>query len=168
MKRTVLTNGRAVIFDGENPIYTLEVKNNPSDKKFVDVKPYEKGLNLSMWLQPSINSCSESICTEEAPFLALQAHLIHWAWIENLTSLFLITIETSIFSIKLRKMGAEEFERTLQVASEDARKEFEYIILNTPPPPGMDTRDIPFTGISATIMEKFVAKFGHQPPEQTL
>lgn len=167
MKRIVRTHGRAVIFDGKNPIYTLEVKTDPSGKKIVDVKPYENGLHLGMWLQPAMNTCSESACTEEAPFLTLQTQLIHWAWVEELISLFLSFANTS-FSIKLRKLAVVEFEKALQETTEDARKEVERILLETTPPQGMSTRDLPFTGMSATLMEKFVEKFGHQSPEQTL
>ncbi len=167
MKRIVTTTGRAVIYEEGKPIFTLEVKTNKARRKFVEVKPYEPGLHLGMWLQPAMNDCSESVCKEEAPFVSLQTHLLHWAWVEQLTSFFITIIDASS-PAELRKLVATELETSLHCAPETARKEFESIVLETPPPQDMNTRDIPFTGLSAEIMEKFVAKFGHQPPEQTL
>ncbi|MCX6715153.1 MAG: hypothetical protein NTX72_05055 [Candidatus Uhrbacteria bacterium] len=166
MKRMVTTNGRAAIFEDEDPIFTLEVINDPSGKKVVEVKPYAQGLHLGMWLQAA-GSCSESTCTEKNPFPSLQAHLIHWAWVQELISFFITCIDAS-FSIELRNLAATEFETIFSTTTDDVRKEIERIIMETPPPEGMLTRGVTFTGLSAAIMEKFVAKFGHQPPEQTL
>lgn len=164
MKRFVCTHDRAVVFDEKNPIYTLEVKTDASGKKIVEVKPYEKGLHLGMWLQPAMNNCSEITCDEEAPFLTMQTHLIHWVCVRELFFLLTTSVGAGV-SIELRNLAAAKLETALQNTTEEVRKDVEHILLESPPPQGMSTRDTHFTGMSAALMEKFVTKFGHQSPD---
>lgn len=164
MKKILYVGDRAIVCERENPMYTLEVKNDASGNKVVEVKEYTKGLHLGMWLQPAMSGCFETECKEEFPFLSCQKAMIKSAWIEELVFIFIVAIDSQS-SKEARIMASAEFETKLHLVDECVKTVIEHIVLETEPPQGMSTRDVHFTGLSAELFTKLVVKYGHRPIE---
>lgn len=167
MKTIEYTHVRAVVFENGNPIFTIDIVTDASKNKTAEVKPYESGLHVWMWLATPLSNRSTKTCDEEFPFPEFQKQLLHLAWVESLILNFIISIVTEN-SLGIRHAAAQELETSLSLAPSDATQEFERIILSNTPVPGMDTRNTSFTGKSKILMKKFVEKFGHQPKEPHL
>ncbi len=152
--------GRAVIFTGAETALILSLEH---DGTFDGPKPVPEGLHMGMWLQPAESFILDDL--GEAPaYENLKRVMVVRRDLMSLLFAFTTAIEGK-YKVELRQMAAEEFEVKYGTAHPDAITELKRVLLSTPIPEDMSTRDTPLTGHGKALLDEMVAMYGHRPCE---
>jgi hypothetical protein len=151
------TAHRAVIYEGRQAAAMIEIKGGGQ----VDgPKPIPPGLHIGMWLQPA---SAQEWQVGEAPYAELISQMLERSTLQTLIFLFVTVLDPEL-DMETRQLGAHELEEKLAtLLGGTVFSEFRRIVTEPPIPETASTRDAPFKGKGAELLNEIVAKWGHRP-----